>query len=186
MDIGIIVEDQSDLDVLREITLKFRSPGTFKFRPYIAQGCAKLRRKCTSVAINMRDAGYRHVVVVHDLDEEDATSLRNELEGKVRHVGFRSHVILIPVREMESWLLTDSEALRTVFKMSKAPRVPGNPETVVNPKEYLRDLVWRNAKIRYVNTIYNGRIAAALRAEKLNSCRSFLAYPTFLGKLPRR
>ena len=120
------------------------------------------------------------MVVMHDLDARNEEDLRRELEGRVEEVGFRGHVILIPVPEIEAWLLADALALRSVFGMRRTPRVPAQPENVSHPKERLRDIVRATGGKRYVNTIHNKKIAAQLKISKLRRLRSFRAYPSFL------
>ncbi len=180
MRIGIIAEEASDVEVLYELTCKLMNENMFSFKKFIGHGCGKLHRKCTAWAENLLLRGCSHLVVIHDLDNNDEAKLHAKLTDLVRNVGFDLYLILIPIREIEAWLLTDARALKSVFGMSKLPKVPRQPETTINPKEKLRDIVWRTTKKRYMNTIHNRKIASASRISRLKTCRSFQCYPLFL------
>ena len=93
--------------------------------------------------------------------------------------------MLIPVEETEAWLLADPDAIRAVFNMRGTPRIPKRPETIKDPKEFLREIVSRNSKSHYINTIHNRRIAAEQRLESLSRCPSFSRYPAFLSTARR-
>lgn len=180
--IGVIAEEHSDIDVLYEITCKLTSENNFSFSRFVAHGCGKLRRKCRAWSQNLVRRGCSHLVVIHDLDNNDECCLRKELEGTVSGIAFTSHLILIPVYEIEAWLLCDPLALKQTFGMSKTPKVPVHPETVRDPKEHLRDIVWKNCKKHYINTIHNEKIARTITIERLSVCPSFSPYPGFLDR----
>lgn len=180
MRIGVIAEEASDIDVLYELTCKLTKENMFSFKKFVGHGCGKLRRKCTAWAENLLRRGCSHLVIIHDLDDNDEAKLYAKLTGLVQNVGFDRCLILIPIHEIEAWLLSDSRALKNVFGMSKLPNVPGKPEAVINPKEKLRDIVWTTTKKRYLNTIHNKKIAAASRISRIKTCRSFQPYPLFL------
>ena len=179
--VGVIAEDDSDVEVLYELTCKLVRRGSFSFRHRIGHGCGKLRRKCGSWAVNLLHGGCSHLVVIHDLDEYDERQLRETLTASVSAVGFVGHLVLIPVREIEAWLLTDAAALRTVFRMAREPKLPANPESVADPKKKLYSVVWKGSGKRYVNTIHNSSIAAEISIANVKRCRSFQPYPPFVA-----
>ena len=53
MKIGIIAEDDSDVAVLREITLALLKPHRIGFKHFVGDGSGKLRRKCGAWARNL-------------------------------------------------------------------------------------------------------------------------------------
>jgi hypothetical protein len=124
--------------------------------------------------------GCTRLVVLHDLDGNDEKKLRTKLLNCVKGIRFKVYVILIPVQEIEAWLLTDANSLKYVFGMSKIPKLPNNPEAIRHPKEKLRDIVWKATGKHYVNTIHNKRIAAASQISKVKTCVSFRQYPKFI------
>jgi hypothetical protein len=180
MKIGVIAEERNDVEVLYALTCKLINEHSFSFKHFIAHGCGQLRRKCMAWAENLLSRGCTHLVVLHDLDCNNENGLRAELNRYVRYAGFKGYVILIPVHEIEAWLLVDAKALQMVFSMKKTPKLPARPENIPCPKEKLRDIIWRETGKLYLNTIHNKRIAASSRISKLNTCRSFRPYPNFI------
>jgi hypothetical protein len=186
MNIGVIAEDYSDVDVLYELTSKLINSRDFCFKKFIGHGCGPIKRKCKAWAENLLRRGCDHLVVLHDLDTYSESKLCTELMGYVNNIGFSAHIILIPIYEIEAWLLADANALQKVFNMQRIPKIPHNPETITDPKEKLRDIIWKYTKRYYVNSIHNQKIANALAINKLNKkCRSFKPYPKFINKLKR-
>ena len=177
--IGVIAEETNDIEVLYEYTLKLVAENSFSFNRFVGHGCGALRRKCRAWADNLAKRGCSHIVVIHDSDGGDEKKIRMDLERKLKGVSGLS-VVLIPVEEVEAWLLADPEAIKTVFKMRKTPRVSLHPERIHDPKEYLRDLVAKGSKSHYINTIHNKKIAAQQRLDSLDRCPSFSHYPKFL------
>src|ERR1043166_1036454 len=155
MRIGVIAEEANDIDVLYELTSKVIRSNTFSFGRFVGHGCGKLRRKGGAWAQDLVDRGCSSVVIIHDLDNREELELRCVLEEQIRDLGVRNSIVLIPIEEIEAWLLADSDALRSVFRMRRTPRVPAHPETIRGPKEYLGEIVGRNSKTRYINTIHN-------------------------------
>jgi hypothetical protein len=177
---GVIAEDTSDVAVIRELTARLAPDRSIAFKPFVGMGCGRLRRKCKAWAQMLAVKGCSHLIVVHDLDDNDERTLRNHLETAIAAVRFKASVVLIPVREIEAWLLADAVAVQQVFGLPKIPNVPASPERIVRPKETLRDLVWKAGKKRYVNTIHNAMIAKVLRLSARSKCPSFNRYPAFI------
>jgi len=179
--IGVVAEEQNDVDVLYELTSKITAEQNFSFRKFLGHGCGKLRRKCSAWANNLVKRGCSHLVVMHDLDQNDEKILRDDLENSIRDIAFTGYLILIPIKALEAWLLYDPAAIKKAFSMGRIPRITASPELINDPKQYLRDIVWRRCGKRYANTIHNRKIAAELKIETLSSCRSFLKYPLFIA-----
>ena len=180
MKIGVIAEELNDVEVLYEFTCKLVEENKFSFKKFVGHGCGKLRQKCKAWAEDLMRRGCSHLVVIHDLDNFDETKLRTQLSNSVNHINFDKYVILIPIKEIESWLLTDATALKTVFNMSQLPTLPKWPEQLEDPKRSLFEIVHKTVKKRYVNTIHNKNIAAETRISKVKNCRSFKPYLAFL------
>ena len=182
-DIGVIAEEKNDVEVLYEFTCKLTLENKFSFSKFYAHGCGKLRRKCGAWAHNLLTRGCSLLVIIHDLDDNDEITLKKELQDHINSNAFAGTLILIPKYEIEAWLLSDELALKDIFNMNKAPKVPKHPENVPHPKEYLRDLVWKCCKKQYINVIHNRKIAKAIRIERLSVCPSFSSYPTFITNI---
>jgi len=182
MKIGVIAEETNDVDVLYQLTCKLIDESIFSFKQFVGHGCGKLRRKCSAWAANLLKRGCTFLVVIHDLDDYVLQDLHKELSDAIADTPYTASVVLIPVRAIEAWLLTDSKAIQEVFSLSKQPKLPGNPEAVLDPKKELTGIVWNRDKKRYVNTIHNKKIAQAMNITKAKRCKSFRPYPAFVSK----
>lgn len=183
MKIGIIAEDESDVAVIREITLSLLRPRKIGFKRRVGHGSGKICRKCAAWAEGLVRSGCPWIAVIHDLDEYDEEELRSRLEQSLKTVKTRTSVVLIPKKEIEAWLLFDDQAIAWAFNEQAIPRLPGNPESLSDPKKFLAQLVWKNYKKHYVNTIHNAMIAHAIRPFKLRGCMSFKPHPSFVSKV---
>ena len=92
------------------------------------------------------------------------------------------HVIVIPVKEIEAWLLSDHNAIRKALKLPKAVAKQPNPEVITDPKKHLSRLVSERSgkKLRYVSTFHNSLIAAKADVANLRRCRSFIPFEKFI------
>jgi hypothetical protein len=179
LNIGIIAEDRSDVMVIKELTLKLVRPHPLGFKSFVGDGCGKVQRKCAAWAANLVLQGCRWIAVVHDLDTNREPELRARLMTAVTASNADAHVVVIPKREIEAWLLYDPNAIAAVFRRGKFPRLPGDPESLVDPKRHLGELVWRTYRKDYLNTIHNPQIASKIDVARLNGCVSFAPYPGF-------
>ncbi len=181
--LGIIAEDESDVAVLREITLSLLRPEKVGFKHFVGRGSGKIRRKCRVWADVLLRSGCKWIAVVHDLDEYDERGLRAQLAKSLKGIKAWAMVILIPKKEIETWLLYDSEAIASTFDLRIRPKLPPNPESLSDPKKYLRDLVWQNYRRDYINTLHNAAIAKGVRPARLASCGSFQPHPVFVSSV---
>jgi len=185
MKMGIIAEDDSDVAVVREITLSLLKPYRVGFRQFVGNGCGKLRRKCGAWARILVRQGCPCIAVVHDLDVHDEARLRAQLTAAIAPAGAKASVVLIPKRAIEAWLLYDDAAIATVFSEIRPPRLPGDPEAISDPKKHLRDLIWRKYRKEYLHTVHNARIAKHIDVSLLERSMSFAPHPLFAAKVRR-
>jgi hypothetical protein len=179
VNMGIIAEENSDVEVLREVTLALLRPHRIGFKRFVGHGCGKLRRKCGAWARNLVEQGCRWIVVVHDLDIQNERRLREELTAAIGPAGAQDSVVLIPRREIEAWLLYDGRAIATAFREIRLPRLPGNPESLVDPKRHLYHLVRKLYRKEYLNTVHNELIAKHIRLPLLRPSHSFAPHFDF-------
>jgi hypothetical protein len=178
--IGVIAEDNSDVEVIEEIIAKKKSRHLFKLKKFVGHSCGKVRTKCHEWACILSIQKCSILILLHDLDENAVSDLRREIEEKLRPSPIATHIIVIPVREIEAWLLADHEAINKTFGLS-LKKIP-NPESIRRPKEHLRDLVYLRSQKRrvYLNTAHNGKIAAKATLKQLSRCSSFVPLNDFL------
>jgi Domain of unknown function (DUF4276) len=183
MKIGIIAEDDSDVAVLREITLTLLRPRVAGFKRFVGGGSGKVRRKCGAWASNLVKQGCPWIVVIHDLDEHNEVNLRAELTASIAPSRAPFSIVLIPKREIEAWLLYDRQAIAKAFKEHRLPKLPGNPESLADPKKHLRDLVRKSYRKEYLNTVHNAQIAKHISAQSLRTSPSFFPHFAFSANI---
>ena len=171
--IGVIAEDASDITVINEILEKYMDCNAFSIKKFIGHGSGKLRNKCGAWARMLSRSGCEHILVFHDLDRNIEAELRDDLSKKIRKDEYPNSIIIIPIEELEAWLLADSKAIKEVFSLKKAPKKISNCETIKSPKEHLRDLVWHLGKKRYLNTTHNQKIARKASKNNFMRCKSY-------------
>ncbi len=181
MDIGVIAEDESDIDTLYQLSCKIINENDFRFRKAHLGGSGNIRRKCNSWAGTLSKRGCQYLMVVHDLDENDEATLRRELESKIERQGFVESLVLLAIKELEAWLLCDKQAIKAVHNTEKLPKLPHHPEQVADPKKELGKAIKSAGGIAYVNTIHNPRLAKAIDPKLIeNKCASFRPLVGFL------
>ncbi len=180
--IGVIAEDISDIDVVKALLLKLITRNSFCVRHFVGDGCGKLRNKCHAWANQLRLMGCSSLLFVHDLDRHRVEQLRRDLVEALSPCPIAKNAIVIPVEEIEAWLMSDSEAIKRVFSLKRAPNLTGNPESIVSPKEKLESLVWRlsGKRRRYINTVHNAEIAKLTAISSLRRCSAFHEFERFV------
>ncbi len=182
--VGIIAEDESDVEVIKVLMQKI-STKRFQLKSLVGGGCGQVVSKCRAWSGVLKARGCTLLLVVHDLDERRVNELRSALQLAVRPCAISKHIIVIPVRELEAWLLADHSAINATFHLKRKISKITSPETVPRPKEQLRDMLYShsNHKVIYVTTVHNGRIAANVSVDVLRRrCSSFLPLYDFVDK----
>jgi len=178
--IGVIAEDKSDVEVIEKILEKYVARNQFSIKPWVGNGCGKLKNKCAIWAQMLMDRGCDHVLVFHDLDRNNERTLRASLAKKLPQDKFPNSVIVVPIEELEAWLLSDSEAIRITFKLVKAPKRIENCEVISSPKEEIGKIVWAMGKKRYLNTVHNKIISQHTSLENFRRCNSFKKFDEYV------
>jgi Domain of unknown function (DUF4276) len=181
--IGIIAEDDSDISVLDEL-IKKAARAPYSLRWFAAGGCGKIVSKANAWAANLRSQGCRYLLLVQDLDRAQILQLRASLTIALGNSPIQPHLIVIPVREIEAWLLADHQAIFSAMKLVDNLGQIANPESLQNPKEYLGRLIYSRSrkKTRYVNAIHNAKIAALCKSNNLRRCPSYIPFHDFISE----
>jgi len=175
---GLISEDNSDIEVIRKILLNYFDDSDFSVKKFVGNGCGKIKQKCAAWTENLLKRGCDHVLIFHDSDNNPTDIIRTLLQNKLGN--HCEAVIIIPIQEIEAWLLSDANAIRTTFNLKRTPKKIHNTESIISPKEYLRDLVWRHGRKPYINTIHNARIAENIALSNFRRCPSFRPLHNYL------
>lgn len=121
-------------------------------------------------------------MLVCDLDRQHLGQLKGSLQTALGSCPIPHHVIVIPVREIEAWLLADHEAITAALRLQRPVKRQSNTEAIANPKERLRDLILERSggRVTYLNTIHNEKIARQVQIENLSRCSSFTPFKDFI------
>jgi hypothetical protein len=179
--LGLIAEDKSDVDVLMHLARKL-TKRQIVLRSFLGHGCGRIRAKCAAWADQLRVEGCSLLMIVTDLDSGDLDDLFTDITKGVGNCRISKRAIIIPVHEIEAWLLADHDAITSALRLKKRVRKQANPEAIMNPKEKLRDLVHERSggSLTYLNTVHNEKIADRVRIANIRRCRSFGPFEEFV------
>ncbi len=139
--IGLITEDISDFDVVDEIIRKLVPKSKYSIKKYVGHGCGKIIGKCRDWAIDLKRRNCSILIILHDLDNQTETLLYKRLNQAMSPSPISKFVLVIPVQEIEAWLLSDLDAIKKALNLQATlPKIP-NPESILNPKEHLGQMV---------------------------------------------
>lgn len=172
--IGVITEDKSDFDTINAIISRLPSHSQIILKKACAKGCTRIPSKCKRMAVDLKNKNCDRLIIVHDLDDNDENKLRVTIMSAINPCPIGNHILIIPIRAIEAWLLADMKAIQNVFNYTHSiiKEIP-NTETIGNPKDHLQDLVKRRIRKRYLNTVHNAKIASLLDLSKVLRCQSF-------------
>ncbi len=134
MDISIATEDILTEEAMVKIiaskdSLRIRSSLGKKGCGYLTSNLDKFNALANS----------HYVLLVLDLDNKnDLQEFKNNIEGQIRNKDEKLKII-VPVREVESWLLADREGLSKFLAVSK-DKIDREPELLLDPKEKIINL----------------------------------------------
>jgi Domain of unknown function (DUF4276) len=181
--VGIIAEDESDVDVISILMRKMaRKP--FGLKRQIGRGSGRIRGKCRAWANTLKHRGCNLLIIVHDLDARELRQLYRDLCEALGASPIADHAIIIPVRELEAWLLADHTAIQRAFRFRAPLGQIANPQGIQRPKEFLRDLIYQRSERRiiYLNTVHNVKIAEQCTPANLRRCESFQPLADFVAR----
>lgn len=181
--IGLIAEDQSDIDVIKLLAKKLTGK-TLSSAQFVGKGCGPIKRKTPGWCKNFHLKGCTGVLLVHDLDRNNEADLRATLERVMTQSTTLRRAVVIPIEELEAWLLSDTDAISNAMKLPKSLKAVPHPEKIDSPKEFIRDSVYRvsNKKVQYVNSVHNGLIAERIDVALIRKkCPSFRPFAAFFG-----
>lgn len=179
---AVIAEARSDAETLAVLVRRLHRSQGLKVREKGYNGRAELLRKGARQLVAFRDLGVERFVVCQDADGPNATERYQELaDVVVRPSGVERCCIVIPVQELEAWLLSDIECATGVFTGWR-PAAVRNPEAVASPKdELIRRSRAANNRPRYSPPTHNPVIARYLDLEKVaRKCPSFVPLKSFV------
>ncbi len=180
--VGIIAEDESDVDVVKELIKKIVPDKRFSVHFFVGHGCGKIRGKSFQWAINLKKKGCSTLIVLQDLDNNKINNLRSQLCKTLKNCAIKNHIVVIPIREIEAWLLSDSHAIRLAMNLPMEIESIEDPQLVEDPKKKLGELIYHRSgnKKHYVNSVHNQKIAQYVDIVEIRKCESFLPLEGFV------
>ena len=186
LQIGIIAEDDSDVDCLKSFIKRILANKQVSFKKFVGQGCGKISKKAHAWAEIFKAQGCTSLILLHDLDRNNKTSLLKKLNESLLPSPIEKYLICIPIEELEAWLLSDANAIKQVFNINQNISLPANPETTNSPKEFLGKFVRKetNKKVDYINTRHNLKIAEIIDISLIfDKCSTFQQFQNFIKTL---
>lgn len=171
--IGVISEGDSDFEVLKELIKKIKINNEIVLKRKIGKGCSRIKTKCNSFATILKNQNCKKLIIIHDLDDKKYDILYNQLKLSIEPSPIIDYKIIIPIKAIEAWLLSDMKAILKTFNYDKFVKEIPNTERIHKPKDHLNKLVKNRFKKTYLNTVHNKKIASHMDLKKLLKYSSF-------------
>ena len=182
---GLIAEGESDIAVIKEIFIKIFKKNGFSIMARPGKGSGNIINKCRSWTNDLLKNGCDYVFIFHDLDNNDCRELRKKLQDRISKKEYPNAFIIIPVQEIEAWLLSDPAAIKQVFNLQSLPNIKSDVESIDSPKEHLGKLIRKHKEGRYLNRTHNAKIAKAASINSFKKCKSFMKFLDCIDKITK-
>jgi hypothetical protein len=173
---AVLGEDSSDADAVAVLVKRISNSHNQKILKKGFKGCGDLRRKSCRVIQELANRGATRFISCHDADGLDPDKIRQEVRTVLAEKGCRGldSEIIVPVQEIEAWIVADEQAIAHVIK-SLSIRIVGRPESLPSPKEWLLNESSRaRSRPLYIPAVHNPQVARFIDLEKLaTKCPSF-------------
>jgi hypothetical protein len=180
---AVLAEDHSDAESLVTLVRRISGMPRLSVKSKGFGGCGELCRKAWNHIQIFADQGATHFIVCHDSDGNDPLEIQRKVEAAIKNkmVLNHPHCIVVPVQEMEAWVIADEDAIRRVIPTLSIKVVP-RPESVGGPKEWLQKESRKGgSRPLYVPTIHNPRVVEHIDLEKLErKCPAFRPLKQFV------
>ena len=148
--VGVIAEDDSDVEVVGELIKKIVPEKRYTISSFVGHGCGKIQGKCFQWAGILKTKGCSTLILLHDLDERILAELDFELCHALAQCSIPKHIVVIPIREIEAWLLSDNLAIKKAMNLGKnVPRI-ADPQSDANPKRRLGEIIYLRSGKQYL------------------------------------
>jgi hypothetical protein len=183
--IGVIAEDDGDVGVLAVMFTKISPSKKFAVKKFVGHGCGRIASKCHNWARNLKIQGCHALVVMHDLDNRNIQTLHEQLISALQPSPIPRHIVIIPIRELEAWLLSDAAAIQNALNLKNRPARVANPEAIMDAKRHLKEIVFLKSEKtkRFISTVHNVLIARKLNLKEVRRCSSFQPLEDFIRSL---
>lgn len=182
--LAILGEDRSDVETLKVIVKRWLNNDKLPIKHRGFKGSGRLITRGAEELKLLRKVGASAFIICHDADGPNGDVVHRKIQEQVVNPSGLDKArccIVVPVHELEAWILADVESMAKIMKSWK-PKPVAYPENVPNPKESLEKLSYdKKSKPRYVHSTDNPRVAEHLDLEKVKKkCKSFRPLSDFL------
>jgi len=184
--IAVLGEEISDCEFIEIMLRRISGQNTLRVAKKGFDGCGNLLRDGARHLNRLLHQGTKKFVVCIDADgkkvEERKAQVRQRIFNTAQFVeGQCNSAIVVPVQEIESWILADASALNKTFRRWGLKDHP-SPEGLKDPKKVLQDSTRQhNGRPLYVPSTHNPVAAKYLDIDKLrHSCPSFAEFHAFV------
>jgi len=180
---GILGEHDSDVATLKVLVRRLAHNESLRIKGIGCGGGGEMLRKGAQHLRVLQDWKCMRFIVCHDADGPYPNPKRELVTREVvKPSGIdQACCVVIPVQELEAWILADIECATKIFTSWK-PSPIQNPERIARPKEHLERLS-RDSKQRprYSHATHNERMAKYLDLEKVRQkCPAFEVLVAFV------
>jgi len=181
--IGIIAEDKSDVLSIKILIKRISSINNITVQSFVGHGCGKIARKCNAWADVLHKAGCSVLLLVHDLDKNNKQELQQKLNTALSPCPILNNLIVIPVEELEAWILSDPAGIKKAIKLKQLPKIKPTPELIISPKEILEKIIYKysNKEKKYINARHNEQIFSVISIGNIKKrCPAFNPFYEFI------
>jgi hypothetical protein len=180
--IGLIAEDLSDVQVAISFIKKIQPQKVFSYKYYLGKGCGDILGKCRQWADILKSQGCNYLIVLQDLDLSNLKEIFGNLNSALLKCKIENRVIVIPIMEIEAWLLSDHKAIKNAMNLKADVKKIPNPQSILDPKQKLAEIIYfcSGKKKRYINNVHNPKIASCVEISNIRRCDSFLPLEKFV------
>lgn len=172
---AILGETKSDAECMKILLKRILSTPNLSVKIKGFQGCGDLLKKGSRQIHLFQGLGCTRFVIAVDADASTGRDRKIQAQKVVSDANCASNsIIVVPVEEIESWILSDPHAVAQVIRQLSIPSVV-HPENIENPKEWLVSQS-RSKKSRplYVPATNNAPICNHIDLQILkNKCSTF-------------
>lgn len=185
---AVLGEDRSDVETLQVLIRRLANNPSLRVKIKGYDGCGGLLRKGARDLDEFSKQGCDRFIVAYDADRDDPHARRELARARVlapASVAPEACCIVVPVQELEAWLLADVSAVANIWP-SWRPDPIANPERIEDPKEHLEKLSRDSQRRpRYSHKLNNPELAKHVDLTVLErKCPSFIVLSAFVRANP--
>lgn len=182
---SVLAEDKNDVECLKVLINRLKKSDSEKIKGKGFSSCGNMLNKGKRELKQHEQRGCNKFIICYDRDDSTVDQRRQEVIRKIiEPSGIKKDniCILIPVEEMEAWILADIVSVTKAIPSWKPNKEFSSPERVSSPKEELTRLSRKErSKPLYNYATDNAKIFKHLDLEIIKKkCPSFRTLAKFI------